>query len=123
WGPIEGRQVPMLEGQCCGHDGVCTYPILEQYQRFWLDVDRASALWQWIVPQSAPASANNGVPRWTALSVYARSTNASSRSNLSFSKGAVNPSAMLLPSSNSTACGCGCRARRRPSSWTNASAS
>ena len=24
WGPIEGRQVPMLEGQCCGHDGVCT---------------------------------------------------------------------------------------------------
>jgi len=32
--------VPMLECQCCGHDVVCTYTILEKYQRFWLDVDQ-----------------------------------------------------------------------------------
>ena len=40
WGHIEGLQVPMLECQRCGHDVVCTYTILEKYQRFWLDVDQ-----------------------------------------------------------------------------------
>src|SRR6266853_5570116 len=40
WGHIEGLRVPMLECQCCGHDVVCTYTILEKYQRFWLDLDQ-----------------------------------------------------------------------------------
>jgi len=40
WGHIEGLQVPMLECQRCGHDVVCTYTILEKYQRFWLDLDQ-----------------------------------------------------------------------------------
>src|SRR5947209_3709684 len=40
WGHIEGLQVPMLECQCCGHDVICTYTILEKYQRFWLDLDQ-----------------------------------------------------------------------------------
>jgi putative transposase len=40
WGHVEGLQVPMLECQCCGHDVVCSYAILEKYRRFWLDVDQ-----------------------------------------------------------------------------------
>jgi hypothetical protein len=28
----------MVECQCCGHDVVCTYTILEKYRRFWLDL-------------------------------------------------------------------------------------
>ena len=40
WGLLEGLQVPMLECQCCGHDVVCHFAILEKYQRFWLDVDQ-----------------------------------------------------------------------------------
>jgi hypothetical protein len=30
----------MLECQRCGHDVICTYTILEKYQRFWLDLDQ-----------------------------------------------------------------------------------
>jgi putative transposase len=40
WGHVEGLQVPMVECQCCGHDVICTYTILEKYQRFWLDMDQ-----------------------------------------------------------------------------------
>src|SRR5713101_1083095 len=40
WGHVEGLRVPMVECQCCGHDVVCTYTILEKYRRFWLDMDQ-----------------------------------------------------------------------------------
>ena len=30
----------MLECHSSGHDVVCTYTILEKYQRFWLDLDQ-----------------------------------------------------------------------------------
>jgi hypothetical protein len=30
-------RVPMLECQCCEHDVVAHFAILEKYQRFWLD--------------------------------------------------------------------------------------
>jgi hypothetical protein len=40
WGLVEGLPVPMVECQCCGHDVVCRYAILEKYQRFWVDVDQ-----------------------------------------------------------------------------------
>ncbi len=40
WGLLEGVQVPMLECQCCGHDVVCRFAILDKYQRFWMDVDQ-----------------------------------------------------------------------------------
>jgi hypothetical protein len=40
WGLVEGLQVPMLECQCCGHDVICSFAILEKYQRFWLDLDQ-----------------------------------------------------------------------------------
>ncbi len=40
WGHVEGLRVPMVECQCCGHDVVCTYSILEKYRRYWLDVDQ-----------------------------------------------------------------------------------
>lgn len=40
WGHVDGLQVPMVECQCCGHGVVCSYTILEKYQRFWLDLDQ-----------------------------------------------------------------------------------
>src|SRR6266516_6371284 len=30
----------MVECQCCGHDVICHYTILEKYGRFWLDMDQ-----------------------------------------------------------------------------------
>src|SRR5437867_8012432 len=38
WGHVQGLHVPMVECQCCGHDVVCHYTILEKYRRFWLDL-------------------------------------------------------------------------------------
>jgi putative transposase len=40
WGLPEGLQAPMLECQCCGHDVVCSFAILQKYERFWLDLDQ-----------------------------------------------------------------------------------
>jgi len=40
WGHLEDLQVPMLECQQCQHDVICTFSILEKYQRFWLDLDQ-----------------------------------------------------------------------------------
>ena len=40
WGHLQDLQVPMLECQCCGHDVICTFAILEKFQRFWLDMDQ-----------------------------------------------------------------------------------
>src|SRR5436309_14841656 len=40
WGHVQGLRVPMVECQCCGHDVMCTYTILEKYRRFWLDLDQ-----------------------------------------------------------------------------------
>ena len=40
WGHMEGLRVPMVECQCCGHDVICHYTILEKYGRFWLDMDQ-----------------------------------------------------------------------------------
>ena len=40
WGSIEELRVPMLECQQCGHDVLCHFTILENYERFWLDLDQ-----------------------------------------------------------------------------------
>ena len=40
WGHLEDLQVPMLECQQCQHDVICSFAILEKYQRFWLDLDQ-----------------------------------------------------------------------------------
>ena len=40
WGQIKALKVPMLECQSCGHDVICSFAILEKYQRFWLDLDQ-----------------------------------------------------------------------------------
>src|SRR5712691_96705 len=40
WGQVEALKVPMLECQCCGHDVICHYTILEKFQRFWLALDQ-----------------------------------------------------------------------------------
>lgn len=37
-------QVPMLECQCCRHDVICGYAILDKNKRFWLDLDQ-DVLW------------------------------------------------------------------------------
>ena len=40
WGHLGDLQVPMLECQQCQHDVICSFAILEKYQRFWLDLDQ-----------------------------------------------------------------------------------
>ena len=40
WGHLEDLQVPMLECQQCQHDVICSFTILEKFQRFWLDLDQ-----------------------------------------------------------------------------------
>lgn len=37
WGHLDTLLVPMMECQCCQHDVVAHFAILEKYQRFWLD--------------------------------------------------------------------------------------
>ena len=40
WGHIEGLRVPMLECQECFHDVVCTFRLLEKFQRLWIDLEQ-----------------------------------------------------------------------------------
>ena len=40
WGHLEDLQVPMLECQHCQHDVICSFTILEKFQRLWLDLDQ-----------------------------------------------------------------------------------
>jgi len=40
WGQLQDLQVPMLECQQWQHDVICSFTILEQYQRFWRDLDQ-----------------------------------------------------------------------------------
>jgi hypothetical protein len=44
WGSVQKVQVPMLECQCCGHDVICDFAILDKNKRFWFDLDQ-NALW------------------------------------------------------------------------------
>jgi transposase-like protein len=43
-GTIKNLQVPMLECQCCKHDVICEYAIIEKHKRFWMDLSQ-DALW------------------------------------------------------------------------------
>jgi putative transposase len=61
WGHIQNLPVPMLECQCCGHDVVCDYALLEKYHRFWLDLDQ-DVLWS----TSCCQSVRDIVERWSA---------------------------------------------------------
>ncbi|GAC1566256.1 MAG: hypothetical protein NVS2B2_38950 [Ktedonobacteraceae bacterium] len=40
WGHMQHLQVPMVECQQCHHDVICTFSILEKYQRFWIDLEQ-----------------------------------------------------------------------------------
>jgi transposase-like protein len=40
WGHIQGLRVPMLECQQCGHDVICTFSILDKFQRLWIDLEQ-----------------------------------------------------------------------------------
>lgn len=61
WGHIQNMRVPMLECQCCGHDVVCEYAILEKNNRFWMDLDQ-DILWSTSYCQSVREIAE----RWSA---------------------------------------------------------
>lgn len=39
-GHIDQLRVPMLECQCCHHDVICLFSILEKFQRFWVDLQQ-----------------------------------------------------------------------------------
>ncbi len=40
WGHIQGLRVPMLECQHCGHDVICSFSILEKFQRWWIALEQ-----------------------------------------------------------------------------------
>ena len=40
WGHLEPLPVPMLECQCCHHDVMCRFSILEKFQRLWVDLQQ-----------------------------------------------------------------------------------
>jgi transposase-like protein len=61
WGHIEQLLVPMLECQCCHHDVICRFSILEKFQRFWVDLQQ-DALFSSGLGQSLRAIRN----RWSA---------------------------------------------------------
>src|SRR5256885_1932241 len=44
WGQVESLSVPMLECQQCQHDVICSYTILEKFQRLWLDLDQRALI-------------------------------------------------------------------------------
>jgi hypothetical protein len=72
WGHIQNLQVPMLECQCCRHDVICDYTILEKCSRFWPR--------RWIkmscgvppVARVCGSEPSDGVPYLVAVSDYAR---------------------------------------------------
>jgi transposase-like protein len=63
WGHIQRLRVPMLECQRCGHDVICSFYLLEKYQRFWIDLEQ-DALFSSGLGQSLRVIAQ----RWSALS-------------------------------------------------------
>lgn len=54
YGHLTALPVPMLECQCCHHDVICTFALLEKYQRFWMDL-RQDALFSSGLGQSLRA--------------------------------------------------------------------
>jgi putative transposase len=61
WGVIQNLHVPMLECQCCKHDVVCDYAILEKYKRFWMDLSQ-DAFWS----SGCSQSLRDICDRWSA---------------------------------------------------------
>ena len=80
WGHLEDLQVPMLECQQCQHDVMCSFTILEKFQRFWLDLDQ-DVLFSSGLCQSLREIISAGVRQWKAAWDCARSMNASIGSN------------------------------------------
>jgi hypothetical protein len=37
YGHLQSLQIPMVECQRCHHDVICTFALLEKYERFWID--------------------------------------------------------------------------------------
>lgn len=61
WGHSEQLSVPLLECQCCHHDVICRFSILEKFQRFWVDLQQ-DVLFSSGLGQSLRAISN----RWSA---------------------------------------------------------
>ncbi|MGH7955158.1 MAG: transposase, partial [Gloeomargaritales cyanobacterium] len=40
YGHLHHLQIPMLECQRCHHDVICTFALLEKYERFWMDLQQ-----------------------------------------------------------------------------------
>jgi hypothetical protein len=115
WGLLEGLQVPMIECQCCGHDVVCDFAILDKYHRFWMDVDQCLLFGSGLCQSLRQLS-----QQWSATlesSVGLRTLNER-----------INQIEPLLEQAchakiNSTAFGCVSKRKRRPSSQTLGGAS
>ena len=37
YGHLQSLPIPMVECQRCHHDVICTFALLEKYERFWID--------------------------------------------------------------------------------------
>jgi hypothetical protein len=61
WGTVQDLHVPMLECQCCKHDVICDYAILEKYKKFWIDLAQ-DALWS----SGCSQSLRDICDRWSA---------------------------------------------------------
>jgi transposase-like protein len=61
WGTVQNLPVPMLECQCCQHDVICEYAILEKYKKYWMDLAQ-DALWS----SGCSQSLRDICDRWSA---------------------------------------------------------
>ena len=123
WGHIKALKVPMLECQCCGHDVVCHFTILEKYQRFWLDLDQDVLFGSGLCESLRQSRVSGGVQWWVAVWGCAPSMSASTRSSHCSSTRTRTPSVTSHPWCNTMVFGCGCRSRLTRTSATNGSAS
>lgn len=61
WGTVQNLPVPMLECQCCQHDVICEYAIVEKYKKYWMDLAQ-DALWS----SGCSQSLRDICDRWSA---------------------------------------------------------
>ena len=112
----------MLECQCCGHDVICHFAILDKYQRFWMDVDS-----RLLFGSGLCQSLRHLSQEWSATlesSVGLRTINERiNQIEPLLEQARRKKSPMYLRWCNLMASGSASRRKRRPSSWTNADAS
>jgi hypothetical protein len=60
WGDLQALRVPMRECQCCQHDVVAHFAILEKHRRFWLDAGHRAIFGSGLCQSLRQREYNNG---------------------------------------------------------------